>query len=96
MTEGNEAGFRARMDYLSAGAAKRAPTVGERCTRVLGVVGNCWVLLAAVIMTASLDLPQSSPYYLKAKIFGIGSLLVGAGILTVALTLWFALREPKT
>lgn len=63
----------------------------QKCFRVLQIVASLWTLAGAGINMAFLG-----THNIKAEIFGIGCLLIAAGMYSLLLPLWYILRPDAS
>jgi hypothetical protein len=74
--------------FDTAMPVKAEPTLLQRVLRVVQIVATCWTLLGAGVNFFALDHPS-----LKARVFGIGCLLIAAAMYSVLIPLYYVTRS---
>jgi hypothetical protein len=67
----------------------------RRCLQSLQFVATTWTLGGIVIMSLAHEVPVSSPMHPKLQMLSIGSILVGAGLYSVVVPIYFILRRSE-
>jgi hypothetical protein len=59
------------------------------------MVASIWTLLGASVIFFIGEMPKDSPLHMRLRMLGLGFTLVGMGIYSVLVPVWFIQRDRK-
>ena len=87
--------MKAMFSTLDQAANSEPMTVLRRFLSVLQFVACSWVLIGIIVMSIMRAVPSESPMHTKLQILSFGCMLVGGGIYSVLVPLYFIQRNRE-